>query len=485
MRCAVYARVSTEMETQKTSIAHQISYFENYIKDKSWELVNVYQDVESGTSMKKREGLQKLRKDGASGLFDIVLIKSISRFARNTLEGLQLARDFKEKNIRLITIEDGFDSKEYDEFMFTLLLSIAQKESEKMSQRIQFGKHCRAKNGRYNGSTPPYGYERIDKCRLVPANDLSKYIVQKIFQMYIEGNGLYKIAKELNEKAYPTPSQVAGKSNYSNIWHQSTLRKILSNSIYVGDMEQNKTTTRNVLTGERRCNKNEDYIYVGNTHEGIIDRIVFDEVQNSLLKKKVERHGIQSRQFSNLLVCGSCGSGLHFKKSGNTYICGKMNKMGKQACFGATIQENSLLELVQKQFEALIKNFSNNTVLKNNLIGGVGDCRKSNEINELEGLIQSNSRKMNRVLDIYMENNIDKETFLKKKKELENQCEILTFRLKKMMQQDEESLATCEEIIAELLEPQKMDTLLLHKLIQKIIISNEKKVEIFFDFTLS
>ena len=131
MRCAVYARVSTEMETQKTSIAHQISYFENYIKDKSWELVNVYQDVESGTSMKKRDALQKLRKDGASGLFDIVLIKSISRFARNTLEGLQLARDFKEKNIRLITIEDGFDSKEYDEFMFTLLLSIAQKESEK------------------------------------------------------------------------------------------------------------------------------------------------------------------------------------------------------------------------------------------------------------------------------------------------------------------------------------------------------------------
>ena len=318
MRCAVYVRVSTEMETQKTSIAHQISYFENYVKEKGWELVNVYEDMESGTSIKKREGLQRLIKDGTKGLFDIVLIKSISRFARNTLEGLQLARDFKEQNIRLITIEDGFDSKEYDEFMFTLLLSMAQKESEKMSQRIQFGKHCRAKNGRYNGSAPPYGYEKVDKWTLVPAKDLSKYIVQKIFQMYMEGKGLYLIAKELNEKKYPTPSQVAGKSNCSTIWHQSTLRKILSNPIYVGDMEQNKTTTKNVLTGDRQCNKIEDYIYVENTHAGIVDRIVFNDVQKRLLKQRKERHGIQSRLFSNLLTCGSCGSGLHYKKSSST-----------------------------------------------------------------------------------------------------------------------------------------------------------------------
>ena len=187
------------MKAQKSSIAHQKNFFENYIREKNWQLYKVYEDIESGMSVKKRTGLTQLIKDSEQGAFDILLTKSISRFARNTLEGLKYIRELKKKGIRFITIEDAFDSSEYDEFMFTLLLSMAQKESEKTSQRIKFGKKQRAKRGLYNGSHPPYGYKKEGEDILMPAGDITTEVVKIIFRLYTGGAGFYKIAEYLNE----------------------------------------------------------------------------------------------------------------------------------------------------------------------------------------------------------------------------------------------------------------------------------------------
>ena len=419
MRCAVYARVSTEMEAQKTSIAHQISYFKKHIADKGWELFQVYYDVESGTSIRYREGLKKLINDSKKGLFDLVLTKSISRIARNTLEGLQLARDLKEKNIRLITVEDGFDSQEYDEFMFTLLLSISQKESEKISQRIQFGKLCRAKNGYYNGSTPPYGYQKANKNKLEPAENVSGLVVREIFRMYLEGSGIYKIAKALNEKGYPTPGQIAGKDS-SDLWNQTTIRKILSNPVYIGEMHQNKTSTQDLLTGKRKSNRGESHICIKDTHVAIIDKKTFEEVQVRLNKKKNTKQGPQKHLFSNLLVCGLCGSGMHYKKDKKAYLCGKTNKMGKDACPGFYVGEQKIKGIIVRELDKLFKSL-NATVIRDSLSSEYKRCLLSEELESIDKLIQKNNARRERLLNLLLERILDQETFIHKRKELENE----------------------------------------------------------------
>ncbi|TCO78723.1 recombinase family protein [Marinisporobacter balticus] len=474
MRCAVYVRVSTDMETQKTSIAHQRIFFEKYIKDRGWTLVKVYQDIESGTSIKKREGLQALIEDSKKDQFDSILTKSISRFARNTLEGLTIIRDFRARNIRFTTIEDGFDSKEYDEFMFTLLLSIAQKESEKMSERIKFGKLCRAKGGYYNGSNPPYGYKKIDKYKIISSEDISTYVVKKIFSMYLEGKGLYKMAKELNENGYPTPSQVAEKKNSSFIWHQSTIRKILSNRFYVGDMIQNKSSTVNAITGERKVNK-EEIVCVKNTHEPIIDLITFEEVQRILSEKKKKRTGNQKHLFSNILVCGECGSKMHYKKEKEAYICGKLNKMGKNYCKGTYIKESVLKEVVCNELRKIIyEKICSNTIVKE-VEEGMENYNGKEKIKKIEKLIIKLDQKKSRLLDMCIDDRVEEKLYLRKIQEINGQKRLLGETKEKISKELKENEGHYKEVIEEILKFETLDRMTLNKLVKKIEIFRNRE----------
>ncbi|AOT70204.1 recombinase family protein [Geosporobacter ferrireducens] len=482
MRCAVYVRVSTEMETQKTSIAHQISYFEKYIGERNWILYKVYQDRESGVQTKNRGGLQQLLEDSRKEKFDVILTKSVSRFARNTLEGLTIIRELKGRNIRFITIEDGFDSQEYDEFMLTLLLSMAQKESIKISERIRFGKLCRARNGYFNGSTVPYGYIRNHEKGLLPAGDLSTLVVQKIFKMYLEGKGLYKIAKELNEKSYPTPGQAAGRSNGSKIWHQSTIRKILGNPVYVGDMIQNKTKTVDVLTGKRQKNQESDLICISRTHEGIIDLQTFEEVQKRLTLKQREQIGNQKYLFSNLLICGECGSKMHFKKDKEAYLCGKVNKMGKKMCEGAYIRQEMLKVVVIKELKKIITEKISEEGLLEEIKKEIYKKTDEKRVKKIEQLIGKAVGKKERLLELLLRNVIDEGSYQRKVKEI--QIEINTFedRKKELLKELKDGEKQIILQVNQILEMKDLDFMTIQKLIHHIKIFKEKKIEISYAF---
>lgn len=484
MRCAVYARVSTEMETQKTSIAHQINFFEKYIQEKGWDLYNIYEDIESGRRIDNRQGMQQLLEDSEKGKFDIILTKSISRFARNTLEGLKIIRDLKARNIRFVTIEDGFDSEAYDEFMFTLLLSIAQKESEKISERIRFGKCCRAKNGYYNGSVPPYGYKRADKFHITPAEDISVDVVQRIFQLYLEGNGLYKIAKELNKQAYPTPSQWMGKPNGSSIWHQSTIRKILSNQVYVGNLIQNRSVTGDLLLGERKRNGEEDFIQVMDTHEGIIPHEIFEEVQRKLGTNTKKKSRTSQHLFSGLLLCGNCGKSMHYKKAKNAYLCGTVNKMGKEKCEGAYIHGQTLLEAVIQDFEKyMIDPMTRGEILS---------ALEKEMINDPQGKDQERNQKLlrkletkrQRITELFIEERLHEDLYQSKIQETENQITLLQLKSKTM----EESVCIKSESLKreamDILELKSLDQMTLQKLVEKIFIFGKDRIEIYYGFKL-
>ncbi|QXM06798.1 recombinase family protein [Crassaminicella indica] len=466
MRCAVYVRVSTEMETQKTSIAHQKNYFKKYIEDRKWQLYKIYQDIESGRSIKNRVGLQELIEDSKKNRFDMILTKSISRFARNTLEGLILIRDLKSRNIRFVTIEDGFDSEEYDEFMFTLLLSIAQKESEKMSERIKFGKLCRAKKGYYNGSHAPYGYKKIDKYNIVPADDITNFVVKKIFSMYIEGNGLYKIAKELNDKGYPTPSQAARKKNSTSIWHQSTIRKILSNRFYIGDMVQNKENKP---------------IIVKNTHAPIIDTVIFEEVQKRLEEKR--RKVFKTKHlFSGILICGECGSSMHYKKDKESYICGKLNKMGKKYCKGAYVKEALLKKIILSQLKKVV----NENICKERFLNEIQNEIKIKEedgnIRNIKKRLNELERKKDRILDMLIDEIIDKKIYLKKIKKIEGETRINIEYMENIVKKFTNSKEYVGSIVNEIFILDDIDILYLNKLVKKIKIFKNKEVLIEYTF---
>ncbi|MBB6215557.1 DNA invertase Pin-like site-specific DNA recombinase [Anaerosolibacter carboniphilus] len=484
MRCAVYARVSTEMEAQKTSIAHQINFFEKYIQEKGWHLYRIYEDMESGRRIDNREGMQQLLADSEERKFDIILTKSISRFARNTLEGLKIIRDLKARNIRFVTIEDGFDSEAYDEFMFTLLLSIAQKESEKISERIRFGKYCRAKNGHYNGSVPPYGYKKVDRHQIAPAEDISVDVVQHIFQLYLEGNGLYKIAKELNDRAYPTPSQWMGKPNGSNVWHQSTIRKILSNQVYVGNLIQNKSATGDLLTGERKRNKEEDFIQVMDTHEGIISYEVFEEVQRRLARNKGKKSISSHHLFSGLLFCGGCGKAMHYKKAKDAYLCGTVNKMGKNQCDGAYIHGQTLLEAVIRDLKTYMIEHIDREAILEDLEREMDNDMKEQTRERNHKLLRKLETKRQRIAELFIEDKLDEDLYRRKMWETENQIALLQLK----NENTEESISIDNEAfkrhIMEILELKALDQMILQKLIEKIFVFGKDKIEIHYGFRL-
>lgn len=481
MRCAVYVRVSTEMDSQKSSIAHQTSFFEKYIRDKGLKLYKIYQDVESGISIDKRNGLKELIEDSKMGLFSVILTKSISRFARNTLEGLQYIREFKKNNIRFITIEDSFDSQEYDEFMFTLFLSMAQKESEKISERIRFGKREKAQKGYYNGSNPPYGYTRENKNRLKPSGDITTEIVKLIYKMYIEGNGLYKIAKHLNSKAYPTPSQVLRKSNSSHVWHQSTIRNILTNKIYIGNMVQNKTKTKDFLNGTRAENPKEEYIEIEGTHEGIIDPKVFEETQKILQKRAIKNFGNNTYFFTNIVKCGECGAAMHYKKRKKDYICGRVNKMGKKYCKGSYIREKSLKEILKKDLINRIKNEVdlerlNNRIEKKISIGDENKKQIEYEMKEIE-------RKEKRLLDGFLEGIIDKEAYIEKKISIENQLELLQDKKNRLELKNDNSsnIITSLDKIIEIIG---FEAETISRLVERIEVNCKDNIKIYYNFSI-
>ncbi len=482
MKCAVYVRVSTEMEVQKTSIAHQINFFESYIQKKGWQLYRIYKDIESGRSIKNRNGLQELLKDAKGLKFDAVLTKSISRFARNTLEGLSMIRDFKYQGIRFISIEDGFDSEEYDEFMLTLFLSLAQKESEKISERVRFGKWCRAKMGIYNGSLPPYGYRKGPENKLIPADDASVYVVRKIFKMYIEGNGFYKIAQELNRCGYPTPSQTAGKRNSSPVWHQSTIRNILTNPVYIGNLVQNKTEVQNSGKGQRKKNDESHWIYAEASHPGIIDVQIFEEVQKLIEKKKQKRMPASKNLFSDLLICGECGSSMHYKKGKRAYICGKVNKMGKEFCRGSYIQEKHLKEIVRSELKNLINvQISEQDILEKIVMQKKeGDHAMDIELNEK--YLQELMRRKERLADVWMKGKIDEEVYSRKLKEIQAEGELIRKekeRMTKIYQCQEQNL---RDWIQKILNIEIINEVVLKALISQIQIFREKKIEIRYAF---
>ena len=305
-RVAGYARVSTDHEDQTTSYEAQVDYYTNYIKSRDdWEFVAIYTDEGiSATNTKKREGFKAMIADALAGKIDLIVTKSVSRFARNTVDSLTTVRKLKDEGIEIYFEKENIwtlDSK--GELLITIMSSLAQEESRSISENVTWGQRKRMADGKVSFAYSRFlGLDKDKETGKIVVNPEQAETVRLIFQLFLEGMTPHSIAVELTSRGIKTPG---GK----DVWNQQTVRRMLSNEKYKGDALLQKEFTVDFL--QKKMKKNEGEVpqyYVEGNHEAIISPAVFDMVQAELAKRTkggTRYSGVSI--FSNKIKCADCG----------------------------------------------------------------------------------------------------------------------------------------------------------------------------------
>lgn len=358
LRVAAYCRVSTETDEQATSYEAQIEHYTEYIrKNPLWEFAGIYADDGiSGTNTKKREEFNRLIADCMDGRIDMVVTKSISRFARNTLDCLKYIRQLKDKNIAVFFEKEGINTLDAKgEVLLTIMASLAQQESQSLSQNVRLGLQYRYQQGKVQVCTNRFlGYDK-DKDGNLVINPEEATVVKRIYREYLEGRSYYDIGKRLTADGIKT---AAGK----DVWLSSTLKKILQNEKYMGDALLQKTVTTDFLTKKRVANKGiVPQYYVENNHEAIIPREIYMQVQEEIVRRANLQTGTGKRRvysgkyaLSSIVFCGHCGDifqRTHWNlPSGKTIVWRCVSRLRKKTsgidCPARTVTEADLHKVI-------------------------------------------------------------------------------------------------------------------------------------------
>lgn len=370
MRMAAYCRVSTDKEEQLESLGNQIKFFEDYAKQENHKLVKIYYDegLSGAKLLKKRKDFLQLVKDSGRNKFDIIYVKDVTRFARNTVDFLQNIREIKGNGVEVYFISHNLGIQEGNEMYLTMLAMLAQEESANLSKKVKFGKNISAKNGRVPNFV--YGYDKIDKYTLIK-NEKEAEVIKLIFDLFVnQGYGAGRIANYLTENNIPT------KKNKQTLWHQKVVTDLLKNQIYIGKIINKKSEVSDFLTGKRKNIPEKDWIIVENPEIRIIDDQTFQKAQQ-ITKERKDSFNIKKIRdstkypFSNLIQCSECGYSFkrtkrQYTEDGNIYIKwvdSYRNLRGKNYCVNKTvIDEEKLLNAIKNFFQELIKN--QNTIVK-------------------------------------------------------------------------------------------------------------------------
>lgn len=307
--CA-YCRVSTNIPHQKGSYESQLEYYENMIRSKAdWNFAGIYADYgKSGTKEKGRTDFMRMLEDCEAEEIDIICTKSISRFARNTVECIKVVRELKKKQIDVYFEKERIHTlSEKSELLLSIYSSVAQAESESISSNQKWSIQKRFLNGTYILPNPAYGYYTNEN-GLLELDQKRAVVVRYIFDEYLDGNGVWLIAKSLNAQKIPTRT---GKKN----WIPVTVYTILKNSIYTGDLLLQKTYSEDTVPFVRRKNHGEyRQVLIENDHEPIVTHEEYETVQRMLKQKSNRTKENQEEQpeeiseFKGKVICGICGS---------------------------------------------------------------------------------------------------------------------------------------------------------------------------------
>lgn len=360
-RVAGYARVSTEKDEQYTSYEAQVDYYTQFIQSHAgWEFVKVYTDEGiSGLGTRKRDGFNEMIDDAMSGSIDLIIMKSVSRFARNTVDSLVTIRKLKEKGVEVYFEKENIYSLDgKGELLLTIMSSLAQEESRSISENVTWGQRKRFSDGKVSLPYKQFlGYERGEKKNDPPVvNPEQAVIVRRIYRSFMEGKTAGAIAKELTVEGVPTP---AGK----NKWWASTINSILQNEKYQGSALLQKCYTTDFLTKKQKVNEGEvPQYYIEHSHEAIIDPFEWDAVQDEIRRRKeIGRAYSGTSVFSAKLVCGDCG-GWYGRKTWHStdkyrstvWRCNQKYSDGKCRCGTPVVTEEEIKDRFISAFNRII-----------------------------------------------------------------------------------------------------------------------------------
>ncbi len=340
VRVAAYARVSSDKDAMLHSLSSQVSYFSKMIQSHdSWKYVGVYSDEGMTGTKINRNGFTKMIQDAKAGKIDIIITKSLSRFARNTVDCLKTIREMKAINVDIYFEEQNIHTLSSNgEFLISLLAGYAQEESRQCSENTLWRVRKNFKEGEPYGGTSMLGY-KLEKGKFTVVPEEAE-IVRKIFDLYLAGNGFCKIARILTDEGI--------KSYRGSVWTKSTIGEVISNVTYTGNLHLQKTYRESHMTKKTKRNKGEKPLYIveGN-HEPIISQEVFDEAQEIRRKKAIGINGQRkgpAYPFTGLIYCGECGRLFKHKvtKYYESWLCSNYDELGKAYCASKKIRDDVL-----------------------------------------------------------------------------------------------------------------------------------------------
>jgi len=352
MRVACYCRVSTNKDEQLDSLENQVEFFSDLCREKGYELYRIYADEGiSGRSTLKRKEFLRMMEDARAGKFSAILVKDVSRLARNTVDFLVTIRELKSLGVNVFFVTYGMDIKDCDETYLTMLAALAQDESARLSARVKMGKNVSARKGRVPNFV--FGYDRADKYTLVP-NPAEAKIVREIFDMYVNrGMGVLRIAQELNRRGIKTKKD-------RHQWSGVVVKQILQNQLYIGRVINKKQEVADFLTGKRRDMPEDEQVIVERPEFAIIGEDTFRQAQE-ILKQRCDEFKMNNKRpsyrhpLSQLLKCSECGYSFRrcvrqYTQGGKRiryWICSYRNAYGAGMCSNqARIDEEDMHALI-------------------------------------------------------------------------------------------------------------------------------------------
>lgn len=363
--CA-YARVSTSQDEQTNSYEAQIDYYTEHIKSNpEWEFAGIYSDEGiTGTSIAKRAGFQRMINDAMDGKIDLILTKSVSRFARNTVDSLTTVRKLRDKGVEVYFEKENIytlDSK--GELLLTILSSISQQEAANIGSNVAWGKRKAFADGKVSFAYSSFlGYEMGQDGRLHIVEKEAD-VVRRIYNEFLLGYTIDYIRKRLDADGVPTPMK-------KDRWQSSVIKSILTNEKYIGDSILQKTFCVDVLTKKKKKNEGElPQYYIENNHPPIVSREMFEMVREEMERRKESGQMVYVSHFSGRIQCGQCDHyyGRKVWHSNSPYKCYHWqcnNKFeGQRVCATPTIKESSIEDCFVRNFNDLFKR--KNEILEN------------------------------------------------------------------------------------------------------------------------
>lgn len=451
-KVAIYARVSTEHDAQLSALENQKDWYKPILSQHTdWELIHMYVDEGiTGTSAYKRPNFMQMIQDAENGDFDLIVTREVSRFARNTVDTLQYTRKLKSVGVEVYFINDNIRTFDGDgELRLTIMATLAQEESRKMSIRVKSGQKTSMEKGTLYGNGNILGYDRVGKEMII--NPEQAKTVRMIFDWYLSGYGLKTIKFKLEQEHRFTS---AGKT----IWHEATISHILKNAFYCGIIVYNKEYVPSYLDQKRKINRGQvEQVRVRGTHQPIVSEEDFDKVQKILNSRTINKHGVKlpSNIWTRLLVC-SCGSNFkrnvwHRTPSGNQYayqcystvhtgtVRTRLNKglPTEGICESPMIPEWKLYKMANFIFKSYLRDTDGVLRLAAEMLDKHLDDKE--DTNDHKELIESKkqeisklSKRLDNLIEMRSDGEISREIFLEKQSETTDKISKLQEDLEKL-----------------------------------------------------